>query len=327
MKKFGLGLVVSLIFLYLLITRVNIREIQRYLYSTNLSLVITAVIVHLLGFYLRAVRWGKLLEGLEGYQGLSSVYLFRITSIGYMFNNILPFRLGDLVKGFILARENSLSRSAILATIFVEKITDGLALVVILALAFVFIPVPVWIRDTFFILGLVFIIPVLLIFTIAQNKSRLNPKFFLLLPFSSKIMPVLKNFWHGLGTQKNLSKLLSILMISLMIWVIEGVMVMFVGLSLNLDLGFLKSIFVTSITNLAITIPSAPGYIGPFEFFMSESTNIFGIDHNLSVSFSILTHLTQWLPITFTGIIFSLSRQEFIQLLKFRNLLNRKLED
>src|SRR3989338_6148873 len=119
MKKLLLGLLISALFLFLILRQISLSLVVEYMKRANIVYIALAVSIHFVGFYLRALRWGKILTDISNQK---TNYLFKVTSLGYMFNNLLPLRLGDIVITFILAKEKGGSKSSLLATVVIEKI-------------------------------------------------------------------------------------------------------------------------------------------------------------------------------------------------------------
>ena len=83
----------------------------------------------LFSFWVRALRWRSLLSGGRT-ASLDSLY--SATMIGFMANNVLPFRLGEFVRAWALARREKCSTTMVLATVVVERVVDMLDLLAIL---------------------------------------------------------------------------------------------------------------------------------------------------------------------------------------------------
>ena len=130
-----LGLGVSIFSLLLLAYNVNLTEIATSLAEANYLYAVPAVGIYFLAVYFRAIRWRFLLSPLAS---LPVNRLYPVVIIGYMANNLMPARLGELVRSYYLARREKVSGSSALATIAIERVYDGVPL-----LAFAAISAPV----------------------------------------------------------------------------------------------------------------------------------------------------------------------------------------
>ena len=98
--------------------------------KANYLVLVPGILAYFLGVGFRTLRWQVLLSGIDK---IKIQTLFPIVVIGYMANNILPFRLGELIRGYYLKNKTGVPTATALSTIFVERIMDGLALILILA--------------------------------------------------------------------------------------------------------------------------------------------------------------------------------------------------
>src|SRR3989338_1125090 len=139
MKRILIGLTVSLFFLYLVLRQIDFTALKEALLAVNYLIVLLAVAVHFIGFHLRALRWKYLLLSLKK---LSVRQLFPYLAIGYMANNVLFLRLGEVVRAHVVGRAYELSRSSMLAVIFAERLYDGLSLVIFFGFLILILPLP-----------------------------------------------------------------------------------------------------------------------------------------------------------------------------------------
>ena len=133
--RFSLALVVSALFMLLLLYQVDLTEIRSALLGANYLYVAPAIALYFGAVYFRSVRWRYLLSPLRIFP-VSRLY--PVIVIGYMANNLLPARLGELVRSYYLARRENFNVSPALATIAVERVYDGVTL-----LAFAAVSAPV----------------------------------------------------------------------------------------------------------------------------------------------------------------------------------------
>ena len=124
--RFWLGLLISLFFLYLSLRGVKVREAIDALRSANYLYLIPGFVLYFIGVWMRSMRWGVLLRPIKS---LTARQLFPTVVIGYMANNILPARLGELVRAYILGEQEHISKSSTFATIIVERMFDGLSMI------------------------------------------------------------------------------------------------------------------------------------------------------------------------------------------------------
>src|SRR5690242_1391340 len=136
--KFWLGLIVSLVFLYLAFQGQDFGKIGQALGEANYWWLLPALGAYFLGVYVRAIRWHYLLGPLKK---VSVKRLFPVVVIGYMANDVLPVRMGEVVRAYVLGKRENVSKTGTLATIVVERIMDGITMLLFLATAALFVTV------------------------------------------------------------------------------------------------------------------------------------------------------------------------------------------
>ena len=132
--QFWLGIAVSAAFLLWALQGLDLKQVWEDLQHGNYLWLIPSVAVYFLAVLVRTWRWDYLLRPLKR---IAIRRLFPVVVIGYMGNNIFPFRIGELLRAYVLKRNEDVSISSSLATIVVERIFDGLTM-----LLFVFVALP-----------------------------------------------------------------------------------------------------------------------------------------------------------------------------------------
>ena len=233
--RLWLGLGVSIFFLLLLAYNVNLTEIATSLAEANYLYAVPAVGIYFLAVYFRAIRWRFLLSPLAS---LPVNRLYPVVVIGYMANNLMPARLGELVRSYYLARREKVSGSSALATIAIERVYDGVTL-----LAFAAISAPVLLLlgkfdatgETYRTTAIALAIGVVALFltALAVLTFATFPWFLRLLDLALRAAPpVIRpkarhlaiNFIGGLSVLSSPKKHLAVFALSLPVWLLEGSM-------------------------------------------------------------------------------------------------------
>src|SRR4030066_62068 len=128
--QFWLGLLISALFLYLVLRKIDYTQLWQVLKSANYWWLIPGVGVYFIAFWVRSWRWHYLLRPLKA---IPTRKMFPIVTMGYAGNNIFPARAGEVVRAVVLKRKQGVPISASLATIIGERVFDGIGM-----LAFVF---------------------------------------------------------------------------------------------------------------------------------------------------------------------------------------------
>ena len=291
MKKI-IGIVFSVIFLILALYRANFAQIGKALIGVKLDWLILAVLVYLSTFIPRTLRWQRLLMPIKPFRFYG---LLPIILVGYMANNLLPMRVGELFRAYFLKEKEKVSGSSALATILVERVCDGLTLVLVLAVVLVFFPQKEWVNILGWTAGAVFFTG--LIGTIllpryggliqgAPLLSSLQDK-----PWGRWLITKFGAFLIGLRGLSSPADFAVIGTLSALIWFVEGVVLYLVTLAFGLSLSPAGIALVLVIINFSTMIPSGPGFIGTFQYAFVLSFGLLGIAKETAIAVSIATQL------------------------------------
>ena len=118
-KKVILGILISVVLVYLSIRGINLQDVFRDLQRIQFSYVISFIILIMLMQWLRSYRWGVMLQPMEKIDQLS---LFSVTSVGFLAIASIPARIGELARPYLISKRSSIKMSSALGTILVERI-------------------------------------------------------------------------------------------------------------------------------------------------------------------------------------------------------------
>ena len=320
-----LGIVISLLFLFLAFRNSDFGEILEQMRGLETWPLFLGLPILYAAYGVRVIRWRYLLLplGKIGYHTLFSSIM-----IGFMSLNILPFRIGEFVRAYVLGRHTNLSKSSVFATIIVERIFDGFAMIFIMLTSLSFLPFSLdesaldWIR-VFAYLGLFFFLLALALVLLIRLKYPTIIRLVEKLPFPSpkirrKTVRIIQSFAAGLSIIGGFRRFLTITLCSLLVWVVTALyywtmmfgFIKMSGGSLGAEAGFAGSLFLTGALALGIMIPAGPAFIGTFELVCIAALTALGIDAPIAGSYAIVVHAAQFVPITLTGLLY-LYFQEF----------------
>ena len=232
-----------------------------------------------------------------------------------------------MLRAYLLWKRSGINKSAALGTIVVERVFDGIALLLLVACASPFFSliglfqglgeatgVP-WLALTlglsipFFVLSACFISIACSPNLAAQGVDkglRLIPS-----TVRPRVRSIVISFLAGVSALRTPKLLVAIILISLPVWLAEAGLYFLVGLGFGLDsyftnLAFMAAAMVitTSTSNLSTAFPSSGGGIGPFELFAKETLTILGVDSATAAAFAIMVHIALLVPITALGLIY-----------------------
>ncbi len=311
MKKLtvGIGFLISAFFLYLVFRKMDLHELSMELSAANFWYLIPASILTLIALWVRAVRWGVILHPV---QRIPQGPLFSSTAIGFLGNNVLPMRLGELVRAYMIRRTAGVRASAAMATILVERLFDLFTMIGIFGLLLFVAPFDnrsFKISALFaFCAGIIALLGLIAFYKFPdpfeKMLNRLLPRF-----AREKILSMLRSFGSGLEILSDRKRLIQAGILTVVMWLMIAVVIKmcFSAAGLQNDgtvLPATSSLVVLVVMAIGVMIPSGPGFIGTLQAAAVLGLAIVGYtDRSRALSFSILYHITQWVPVVAAGMI------------------------
>ena len=305
-KRFAVGLLVAAVFLVLLFYKTDFAEMGRVLSQANYWYLVPAIGIYFVSLVFRTLRWHYLMRPIKP---VSYSRLFSLVSIGYMANNLLPARGGELVRAYILGEREQISKTSILATIAMERIFDGLALLTFAALMLPWIPLAPWLQEVLRFAGAIFVGGLLVLILMSTRHGavlRLAEPLLRRLPprMAAKSHRLLDLFLDGIGILRSPRGALVVFGLSILSWLAEASMYYLVMFCFDIRQGLASTLLMTTTANLATSVPSSQGGIGPFEFFAARTLSLFGVEAELANVYSLVLHITLLVPVTLMGLVF-----------------------
>ena len=150
-----IGFMISTFFIYLALPGLHLPEVWATLRTANYWWLLPGVAVYFIGLWARTWRWHYMLRPIKS---IPQKRLFPLVCIGYFGNNIYPFRAGELIRSYALKKGEGVPFMSSLATVFIERIFDGLVMLLFVFLALPFVPaIPQFYRNLVTILTLILV--------------------------------------------------------------------------------------------------------------------------------------------------------------------------
>ena len=302
-----LGFGISVVFLYFAVRGQDFGRIGDALRGASYIWLVPALVAYFVGVGVRSVRWHYLLRTV---QDIPPRRIFPVVTIGFMANNVLPFRAGEVVRAYALSARYQVRKSAALATIAIERIFDGLTMLLFMLAASLSIALTSDLRWVAFSASVLFPLLALMLGLFVFAPSLRDWAIDLsvrLLPgrVGARVQEMAHSFFEGLGILKRRQDLALVALTSLLAWLLEASMYLLIAQGFDLDVAPLAILMVTAVANLATLIPSSPGYVGPFETGVLLVLNgALGIERELALSYAIVVHATLYFPVTILGLVF-----------------------
>ncbi len=306
---------ITSVFLALALYRVDFTQFVRAFAAADYRLLVFAVLATFCGYVLRAARWQRFLNPIKK---IPLPRLFPILVVGFALNNLLPGRPGEFARPYWLGKREGLSKTLGFATVIVERVADGVALIAFLLIALAaFKPLGMALpptAETIAVLATILFGVALagLIFLLVREKLalRIFQLFTRFLPhrFGARLEKMLGSFVTGLHSLKSPRDILAIALLSLATWACEATAYFFVlsafgTLPRALDHA-VAAAFMMVLINLGVMIPAAPGGVGPFEAAAIFALSVFGVNDSLAASVALGAHALQYGLVTGLGLIF-----------------------
>ncbi len=270
---------------------------------------VVAVVIAPLQIWVRGRRWRYLFPPGSNPQGITPAMM-----IGYMANNVLPLRAGEVVRVYVVARRWSASvgtaaRShpfwTTLATLIVERVLDSLIVVLVLAVLVLVVPVPRFLEVAALVVLAIDLASVtMLIAVVAAPRlcARLIRRLIGRWPgLLRRVLTAFETFVHGLDGIRTPSHAVPLIGWTMLVWLAPAFAAWTVLMALDLHLPFAAPWAVLAFVGLGVSIPSAPGYVGVFHAAAALAVGLFGVSRSAAVGYALLFHASQILPVTLIG--------------------------
>jgi uncharacterized protein (TIRG00374 family) len=289
---------ISLAFLYWALRDANLSETGAEIKRMGWWWVGMAVVADILVYFWHAWRWSLLLSPLEK---ISFWKCVRAIYVGLFANEVLPFRTGELIRCYLLTRWTDLPLSVTLSSALIERIFDGLWLIVGLFITIQFVHLPKFLVDGAWVLASVVSLCGVLLAVAMFYKQQTKEV------FANTNNPILKKLniliedLHIIGHSRFLyfaafASIPYLLMQVIPIWALAK------GYP-GFDLTVAQAFALTVILRLGSVVPQAPGNLGLFQSLTRVGLVLFGVDHGVASRFSLIIWCVITLPLLIVGFI------------------------
>lgn len=302
-----LGLLISAVFVWLALAGLDLQKVWHDMREAQYLWLIPGVATYFVGLWARTWRWDYMLRPLKH---IPVRRLFPVVVIGYMGNNVYPFRAGEVLRSYVLQRQENVGMSGSLATVIVERVFDGLVMLLFVFVALPLTPIPSEsVRSLVILASLAFFAALILFFALAARPS-LALRFVTFLTtwpvqlpdkYRQRVVELVERFLFGLESLRHFRNVLMIFFTSVVVWLLETVKYWFVMQAFDFEVSFFALMLMNGVVNLFTTLPSAPGYVGTFDKPGIETLVLYGVNREIAAAYTLVLHAALWLPVTLLG--------------------------
>jgi uncharacterized protein (TIRG00374 family) len=304
--RFLVPFAISAGLLYLVVRTVASEpgQVLAALAAADWRLLPVAIGLYFVGVGLRSARWGLLLPE----HMVTTSTLFQALVVGFTVNNLLPLRIGEVARTYLLNRWCRIPYGATIASLVVERVLDGLSLAMLLLVALTVVPAPGYLRWAGGVAALGFLSGAALlalgawrtsaITSIAGFVARLLPE-----RFGAIVERLAASFSRALVLVHDPTRLTRVLGLSLLAWCFELGLFFVLLIAFGLPGSYPLALLVGSAGNFATLIPSSPGYAGTFDaavITVLQSPEV-GVPAFMATAYDFAVHMTLLVPVTIVG--------------------------
>ncbi len=260
---------------------------------------------------LRALRWRILLNA-EANLGVWTV--FRANMAGYLGNNFLPARAGEVIRTLLISRRSNLSKTYVLTTALSERLMDVIALVLASSIVLMGVhPKPAWMGDLSRSMAVVAALGALTV-TVVPHTGNLLTNLLGRLPLPTalhaKLVGLSEQVLLGMRAFHNWGRFSGFVALTAAIWGCDAVAAMVGSRALGLNLSFSVAMLLLTGLGLGSALPSTPGYVGIFQFVAVSVLVPFGVSKDAALAYILITQAVGYVVVVLLGLpSFSLLRE------------------
>ncbi len=306
-----LGIAISAGLLALILRQVDLAEVGRHLASARRGPLLAAVLIATLTFPIRAVRWQYLLRRPDG-EPMPWRPLWKATAIGFMANNVLPLRAGEILRPLVVAKLGDVRFTAALASIAVERIFDLLTVVLLLTLALATpgigadvavggVPVS-RLAGVAAALSAAGLVAGALVVARPLAAERLVRRLVPSARIADRLVALIEGIRQGLAALDSPRRVIPVIAWSLVLWLVNAASFWVGFAAFDIPVGFAGALLVQGLLVFGVSVPSTPGYVGPFEAAIVAGLALYGVPEARSFSYALAYHVTTFIPIVLIGL-------------------------
>ena len=303
--RWTFALAVAGFLLYKALHGVDWTQVWHTVLEARWGYLAAAMLISTGSFIVRALRWRILLNaGTDTPLRLATV--FRANMAGYLGNNVLPARAGELLRSVLISRRSSLSRAYVLTTALCERMMDAIALVLWGSIMLSWVrSKPAWMEDVARTMGLVAGGGAVFLMILPHTESLVN-RLVEWLPAPNRMRDRIKRMIEqvllGIRAFHHVSRFAGFAGLTAVIWLCDATGMIVSARGLGVPMGYPAAVLLMTAMGLGSALPSTPGYVGIYQFAAVSVLAAFGIGRNQALAFSLVSQALGYVVITALGV-------------------------
>lgn len=290
---------------------VSLQDVWRQVRAAHPAPLILAVVLATVTFPLRLIRWRLLLPDNDG-RPYPAGPLWHAIALGFMANNILPLRAGELVRSYTASRLARIRFTTVLSSVGIERIFDGLTVVALLSAALLYADLPPGLtvggasvaRLTKIggLGGCAALLASVLVLAAPSQAERFVRRLIPRAHLADRIVSLIEGIRQGLVVLRLPRRLIGVVLWSFVLWNVNALALYVAFGAFDIAVSYWGALLMQGLLVLGISIPSTPGFFGPFEAVIVAVLALYQVPNDLAFSYAISYHLTSFVPITLLGL-------------------------
>ncbi len=254
-------------------------------------------------YFLRSLRWRILLNA-EGDFDIATVFWANMA--GYLGNNFLPARAGELLRSMLISSRSRLSNTYVLTTALSERLMDVIALVLGASLVLLGVdPKPRWMEDLSRTMAVMAALGAITI-VVLPHTGRLLERILEVLPMPGRLrkplMQLSEQILLGMRAFHDWSRFGSFVFLTLVIWAADSAAAIVGARGLNLHFSFGVALLLLTGMGLGSALPSTPGYVGVYQFVAVTVLTPFGVSRDAALAYILIAQVAGYVVVTLFGL-------------------------
>lgn len=297
------GTALGVILLILLLRSVDLNALGSAFSNADYAILLLALPPFIINFFLRVPRWALLF----GDDSPDFDTLFGAMNVGYAINFLLPARLGEIVRAYWIRDRTRIGMVQTLSTIALERVTDGVTLIVILILVAPTVAFPGKLLGPALLVGAAFVAALVVMAVLAYGATREgHPLSRALQRLESGrgalVARVVLQLVSGLRALRSGRAAALLITYTLLIWISNSVLLWLVLRAFHIEAPLTAGFLLTAVLNLGMAVPSTPGYIGVYDFLFVWMLKLYDVPKAPALAAALGMHAIAFIPFAAVGI-------------------------